>query len=196
MATVRDYVYDIRHFTWVKEENTFFASEEDLYDIQNQYPYPNGRKQFFIKNKKTKNQKRFRFVKDSELYQNLYYEFESEEGYKCVIKLADRSSVQEQIKRKINKHMAEQLSLFPEGENTVETNTLVTEEIVNNWDSVTIQINNGNEGAGAIRMMKQDIVAMANLHGVDRGYIMDMMIKALETTPIEDLQKQAQTPNE
>jgi hypothetical protein len=102
MTQVRDYTYDIQHFTWVKEENTFFANEETLYDIQAyyRYPFPNGQKQFFIRNKRSKNQRRFRFVKDLCSPDNLYYEFESEEGYKCVIKLADRSSTYEQIRQK------------------------------------------------------------------------------------------------
>jgi hypothetical protein len=179
MGRIRDYIYDIRHFTWVKDDKTFLAAEEDLYDIQAKYsyPFPNGRKQFFIKNKKTKNQKRFRFLKDLELYGNLYYEFESEEGYRCIIKLADRSSTYEQIKTKIQKLMAEQ------------TKTEEVVEIVNNWDNLIIQINEGEKGGGAIRMQKQDLDAMMTLHGVDRGYILDMLLKAVETTPKENFEQ-------
>lgn len=67
-----------------------------------------------------------------------------------------------------------------------------TNEIINDWDSIIIQISKGegeNAGQGAIKMMKQDIDAMMNLHNVDRGYILNMMLHAVETTPKEDLNK-------
>lgn len=71
-----------------------------------------------------------------------------------------------------------------------------TVETVNEWDSVIVQINNGEgDGAvgGSIRMMKQDINAMIELHGVDRGYVLDMLLKALETTQKENFtQKEKQ----
>ena len=66
-----------------------------------------------------------------------------------------------------------------------EEQNVTTEEIVNDWDSIVIQINNGEDGCGAIRMMKQDIESMMELHGVDRGFILDMCLKAAETTPKE-----------
>ena len=56
-------------------------------------------------------------------------------------------------------------------------------EVVNEWDSVIIQINNGEDGAGAIRMMKQDIDALMELHNESRGTILDMCLMAVETTP-------------
>ena len=56
-------------------------------------------------------------------------------------------------------------------------------ELVNEWDSVIIQINNGEDGAGAIRMMKQDIDALMELHNESRGTILDMCLMAVETTP-------------
>jgi hypothetical protein len=59
-------------------------------------------------------------------------------------------------------------------------------EVVNEWDSVIIQINNGEDGAGAIRMMKQDIDALMELHGESRGTILDMCLLAVETTPKEN----------
>jgi hypothetical protein len=59
-------------------------------------------------------------------------------------------------------------------------------EVVNEWDSVIIQINNGEDGAGAIRMMKQDINALMELHGESRGTILDMCLLAVETTPKEN----------
>jgi hypothetical protein len=62
----------------------------------------------------------------------------------------------------------------------------ITPEVVNEWDSVIIQINNGEDGAGAIRMMKQDIEALMELHGESRGTILDMCLLAVETTPKEN----------
>ena len=59
-------------------------------------------------------------------------------------------------------------------------------EVVNEWDSVIIQINNGEDGAGAIRMMKQYIEALMELHGESRGTILDMCLLAVETTPKEN----------
>lgn len=56
-------------------------------------------------------------------------------------------------------------------------------EVVNEWDSVIIQINNGEDGVGAIRMMKQDIDALMELHNEGRGTILDMCLMAVETTP-------------
>ena len=59
-------------------------------------------------------------------------------------------------------------------------------EVVNEWDSVIIQINNGENGVGAIRMMKQDIEALMELHGEERGTVLDMCLMAVETTPQEN----------
>jgi hypothetical protein len=68
-------------------------------------------------------------------------------------------------------------------QNTTETT------VINEWDSVIIQINNGETGCGAIRMMKQDIIAMMELNGVDRGYALEMMLQAVETTPKENFEQ-------
>ena len=49
------------------------------------------------------------------------------------------------------------------------------------WDSIIIQLNNGEKAAGGnIRMMRQDIEAMAETHGTSRGEVMEMMVQALE----------------
>jgi len=48
------------------------------------------------------------------------------------------------------------------------------------WDSVIIQINHGEKGLANIRMMRQDIEAMAENHNSGIGDIMEMMLKALE----------------
>lgn len=69
-----------------------------------------------------------------------------------------------------------------------ETNN-VEAPVVNEWDSVIVQINSGEEGCGAIRMMKQDIEALMNLHGEGRGQILEMMLQAVETTPKENFEQ-------
>jgi uncharacterized Ntn-hydrolase superfamily protein len=49
------------------------------------------------------------------------------------------------------------------------------------WDSIIIQLNHGENAAGGnIRMMRQDIEAMAETHGTTRGEVMEMMVQALE----------------
>jgi hypothetical protein len=49
------------------------------------------------------------------------------------------------------------------------------------WDSIIIQLNNGEKAAGGnIRMMRQDLEAMAETHGTTRGEVMEMMVQALE----------------
>jgi|694.fasta_scaffold20854_5 hypothetical protein len=49
------------------------------------------------------------------------------------------------------------------------------------WDSIIIQLNHGEKTAGGnIRMMRQDIEAMAETHGTTRGEVMEMMVQALE----------------
>ena len=70
-----------------------------------------------------------------------------------------------------------------------EQNVTETPVLINGWDSVIIQINDGETGCGAIRMMKQDIDAMMELHGTDRGYILEMMLKAVESTPKENFEQ-------
>lgn len=70
-----------------------------------------------------------------------------------------------------------------------ELNTDPQEElpVVNNWDSVILQINEGNEGAGLVRIMKSDIEDMMKLHNVSRGDILELLLQALETTPKEEM---------
>ena len=65
----------------------------------------------------------------------------------------------------------------------------IAETIINEWDSIIIQINKGEVGGGAIKMMKQDIDAMMELHGTDRVYILEIMLKAVESTPKENFEQ-------
>lgn len=48
------------------------------------------------------------------------------------------------------------------------------------WDSIIIQLNNGDTAGGNIRMMRQDLEVMAENHGTSRGEVMEMMVQALE----------------
>jgi hypothetical protein len=84
--------------------------------------------------------------------------------------------------------MEPELNTTNELENTIETTEAGTAElpIVNEWDSVIIQINSKGEGCGAISMERQDIEGLMDLHSEGRGRILDMMLKALETTPKEN----------
>ncbi len=57
------------------------------------------------------------------------------------------------------------------------------QEFIYEWDSLVIQLGTGEEVHGSIRIMKQDMNNMQFLHGMERGEVLDMLIKALETTP-------------
>lgn len=57
------------------------------------------------------------------------------------------------------------------------------QEFVYDWDSLVIQLENGEKVHGSIRIMKQDMDNMKFLHGMERGEVLDMLVKALETTP-------------
>jgi hypothetical protein len=89
--------YDIRQFRWVKELNTFFATAWDLVAWMNDgsvHPesFPNMKRQFYIKNYSTGNERRFRFVKEFKVacygkfnYIETIWQFESEDGILCDI---------------------------------------------------------------------------------------------------------------
>ena len=50
------------------------------------------------------------------------------------------------------------------------------------WDSLVIQLENGEDVHGSIRIMKQDMDNMKELHGMERGEILELLVEALETT--------------
>ena len=56
------------------------------------------------------------------------------------------------------------------------------QEFVYDWDSLIIQLGIGEEVHGSIRIMKQDMDNMKELHGMERGEILEMLVGALETT--------------
>lgn len=48
------------------------------------------------------------------------------------------------------------------------------------WDSMIIQLNQGDEVVLNIRMMRQDMDAMGVLHGQDRKDFMELMVSTME----------------
>jgi len=82
--------YDIRDFKWVKEDNTFYGDGWDLFPAEEPYyqdAFLNGKKQFVIKNYKTKGFRRFIFQSETTDPFGTYYVYTSEDGIRCVINL-------------------------------------------------------------------------------------------------------------
>ena len=81
--------YDIRDFKWVKEDNTFYGDGWDLYPAEEPYigSFPNGKKQFVIKNYKTGNFQRFTFEREYIDPFGTEWIFVSEDGYRCQINI-------------------------------------------------------------------------------------------------------------
>lgn len=81
--------YDIRDFKWVAENKTFYGDGWDLYDAVGDYkqPFPNGKKQFVIKNYKTNGFRRFVFQSETTDPFGTYYIYTSEDGIRCIINL-------------------------------------------------------------------------------------------------------------
>jgi len=48
------------------------------------------------------------------------------------------------------------------------------------WDSLQISVIKDETAKSTIRMMRQDMEAMANLHGTERSHIIEMMIQTIE----------------
>jgi hypothetical protein len=109
---MKNVYYDISLFRYDKESKTFFGNSWELWDMDNKYkyPFPTGKKQFYIKNPKTDGFRRFRFISEieyvyeadrdilsiiSSVPENVMIEdiktlnevlvFESEDGISCVI---------------------------------------------------------------------------------------------------------------
>lgn len=75
--------YDIHDFRWNAQEKTFYADGFDLYDAEgsSMNAFPSGKKQFVIKNYKTREFRRFTFDKET----GEYFQFLSEDVIKCMI---------------------------------------------------------------------------------------------------------------
>jgi len=48
------------------------------------------------------------------------------------------------------------------------------------WDSIIVQLNLKDEGLLNIKMMRQDLEALATSHGQERRDVVEMMIQAIE----------------
>jgi hypothetical protein len=57
------------------------------------------------------------------------------------------------------------------------------------WDSITIELCHGETSRARIRMMRQDMDAMAKMHEVNRENIIGLMIDALEDEYQEKISK-------
>jgi hypothetical protein len=78
----KHFEYKITSFTWHPEINTLIGNAKELWYEGYYYPFPNGKKQFFIKNNKTQGFRRFRYSHevDTDIF------FSSEDGINCCIK--------------------------------------------------------------------------------------------------------------
>lgn len=78
---MQDIYYLVEQFDYNKETRTFTQNENKLFTADCETPFPNEGKQFYIKNKGTKDYRRFRLEKQDKEY----YYFTSEDGIKCII---------------------------------------------------------------------------------------------------------------
>jgi hypothetical protein len=93
--------YDINSFTWDGDERTFYGVKDELWDTTNhyQFPFPNDKKQFIIRNSETNGFRRFTFVKEQFGEGSLIeYLFESEDGIRCLVLVDTLSYVSDDIK--------------------------------------------------------------------------------------------------
>lgn len=109
---MKNVYYDVSLFSYDKRTKTFTGNSWEIWDMDNKYayPFPTGKKQFYIKNTKTDGFRRFRFVSEIDhihaadrsvlaliksLPSGLHIEeiksldrlmfFESEDGISCII---------------------------------------------------------------------------------------------------------------
>ena len=92
-----DIVYDIIQFRYNKKVKTFYGNENDLYSMNVTfiYPFPNNRKQFYIKNTSTGSFRRFRL--HSETKRTMI--FTSEDNIKCRIKKLTKAQLKKLSKK-------------------------------------------------------------------------------------------------
>jgi hypothetical protein len=50
----------------------------------------------------------------------------------------------------------------------------------NDWDSIVLQLNQGESGLLNIRIMRQDLESLVANHNASRADVLEMMIQALE----------------
>lgn len=88
---MKNIFYNIHHFEWDKEANTFTADSDKLYVMDEihfyKIPFPNQRTKFYIKNPNTNGFRRFYYKKELPLNSTeVIWVFESEDGINCEIK--------------------------------------------------------------------------------------------------------------
>jgi hypothetical protein len=76
----RQVYYSTNSFRYVKEEKTFYGVIDDIYPVEgSQIPFPTEKKQFYLKNPKTGEFRRFSFQKELQDNSTLYYVFKSDD---------------------------------------------------------------------------------------------------------------------
>ena len=78
------YEYNIEDFEWAPENLSFTANAVDLWLSDSQHSFPNGRKQFSIKNEKTNGFRRFRLL--TETADMFHFISEDRVRINCIIK--------------------------------------------------------------------------------------------------------------
>jgi hypothetical protein len=91
------YTYDIWQFNWAKSENAFYADAWDLIALlpdgnMHAETFPSMKGEFYIKNYKTENERRFRFVKEvkkteQDTHIDIIWQFRSEDNILCYIQI-------------------------------------------------------------------------------------------------------------
>ena len=93
---MKNITYDIHNFKWDIDSNTFYGDAWNLQEVGNgsyyQFPFPNGKKEFYIKNFETRGFRRFRFVRELKMDYTNQWLFESEDGIKCMVNINKNSN--------------------------------------------------------------------------------------------------------
>ncbi len=66
-------------------------------------------------------------------------------------------------------------------ENKEKLKEVTSNKTYEDYDSIVIQLNKGDESIGNIRMMRQDLEAMMVLHGQTRQDILELLVQTIET---------------
>ena len=64
-------------------------------------------------------------------------------------------------------------------ENLNELESKIENKKYSDYDSIIVQLNNGSESIGNIRMMRQDIEIMSAMHNQSMGDIVELMIETI-----------------
>ena len=75
--------------------------------------------------------------------------------------------------------MAKDKDLEKSKEILSEMETKIENKKYSDYDSIIIQLNNGDESIGNIKMMRQDIEIMSAIHGQSLGDITELMIETI-----------------